>query len=174
MMLQCAWELVGPPFMPPVPPRRRRPPRPRMEPHIQLQLMVLAPPDQPPRPKKVSKNINIKKLQILGNYPETQDGYPGWISRPLTRGDCADVPRPCPWVTCRHHLYLDVDVEEDSFKLSRPDLEPHEMEHSCSLDLAERGGMTLDEVGSAMNLKRERARQLEVMALAEMKAKLGG
>ncbi len=31
------------------------------------------------------------------------------IVRPKTRGECASGPRPCPWVSCRHHLYLDVD-----------------------------------------------------------------
>lgn len=30
------------------------------------------------------------------------------IPRPRTRGDCLTMPRPCPWVGCRHHLLLDV------------------------------------------------------------------
>ena len=26
---------------------------------------------------------------------------------PLTRAECIDGPRPCPWVACRHHLALE-------------------------------------------------------------------
>ena len=35
-------------------------------------------------------------------YPET-DYY-----KPQTRAECVDGPRPCPYVSCKHHLYLDV------------------------------------------------------------------
>ena len=28
-------------------------------------------------------------------------------SRPLTRGDCLDGIRPCPWISCRYHLALE-------------------------------------------------------------------
>src|SRR5690242_9520574 len=28
--------------------------------------------------------------------------------RPRTRGECAEGARPCPFLTCVHHLYLDV------------------------------------------------------------------
>ena len=84
--------------------------------------------------------------------------------RPRTRGDCVDGPRPCPWVGCRHHLYLDA-FTNGSVKINFPDREPWELTESCSLDVAARGGQTLDEVGSTMNLTRERMRQLEVRAL---------
>ena len=30
------------------------------------------------------------------------------IARPITRADCIDGPRPCPWVSCRHHLLLEI------------------------------------------------------------------
>lgn len=84
--------------------------------------------------------------------------------RPRTRGDCVDGPRPCPWVGCRHHLYLDA-FTNGSVKFNFPDIEPWDMRESCSLDVAARGGQTLDEVGATMNLTRERMRQLEVSAL---------
>lgn len=41
-----------------------------------------------------------------------------------------------------------------------PATEVWDLEHSCSLDLADGGGMTLDRVGEAMNVTRERARQI--------------
>jgi hypothetical protein len=49
------------------------------------------------------------------------------IPRPITRGDCLQEARPCPWVSCRHHLLLEVaaskggrDVRPTSLRLNRP------------------------------------------------------
>lgn len=81
--------------------------------------------------------------------------------RPRIRGDCAAGARPCPWVSCKHHLYLDVNPETGSIKINFPDREPDQLEHSCSLDVAEQDGMILDAVGEIMNLTRERTRQIE-------------
>jgi len=110
--------------------------------------------------------------------------YPGWDrERPRTRADCARVPRPCPWVSCRHHLFLDCpDVGQDPrVKLNFPGREPAELPAtgSCSLDVAERasaggygcqtgpgGGVSLDEVGRLLGgLSLERVRQLSAIAL---------
>ena len=43
------------------------------------------------------------------------------------------------FISCKHHLYLDVNPETGSIKLNFPHLEPWEMLESCSLDVAERG-----------------------------------
>ena len=51
-----------------------------------------------------------------------------------------------------------------------PDLEVWEMNDSCALDVADRGGTTLEDVGAIMNLTRERIRQVEVRALAKLEA----
>lgn len=88
-------------------------------------------------------------------YPETI------YDRPRCRGDCAKGIRPCPYVGCKYHLYLDVNQDSGSIKLNHPDKEVWELENSCALDVADQGGMTLDSVGKAMNLSRERIRQLE-------------
>jgi len=32
--------------------------------------------------------------------------------------DCADRPRPCPWVGCKHHLLLDVNEETGTIVLN--------------------------------------------------------
>jgi hypothetical protein len=90
--------------------------------------------------------------------------------RPKTRGDCETVHRPCPFVSCTHHLYLDVFERTGAIKLNFPDLEVWEMADSCALDVADRGGTTLEEAGALMNLTRERIRQLEVKALAKLEA----
>ncbi len=44
------------------------------------------------------------------------------------------------------------------------------MKETCALDVADRGGTTLEDVGAIMNLTRERIRQVEVRALAKLEA----
>jgi hypothetical protein len=88
--------------------------------------------------------------------------------RPRTRGDCVDGPRPCGWVGCRHHLMLDVNENTGAIRANNG-LEVEELEESCSLDVADRGGATLEEVAQLMNVSRERVRQIE----AKGRRKLG-
>src|ERR1700704_923555 len=91
------------------------------------------------------------------------------IPRPQTRAECKEEMRPCPWVACKHHLYLDINPETGSIKINFPDLEPWELQHTCALAVADRGGITLEEVGEIMNLTRERIRQVEVRGLLKLK-----
>ncbi len=93
-----------------------------------------------------------------------------WYERPQSRSDCVDGIRPCPFVSCKYHLYLDVKEETQSIKINFPHLEVWEMEHSCSLDVAEQGGMTLEEVGRIMNLTRERIRQVEAAGIDKLRS----
>jgi len=44
------------------------------------------------------------------------------------------------------------------------------MQYTCALDLAEGDGATLDEIGAAQNVSRERVRQIEVKAIAHLRA----
>jgi hypothetical protein len=88
--------------------------------------------------------------------------------RPSSRADCVDGLRPCPFVACKHHLYLDVNPTTGSIKINFPELEVWEMQDTCALDIAERGGVTLEEVGAIMNLTRERIRQVEVSGLEKL------
>lgn len=87
--------------------------------------------------------------------------------RPRTRGDCLRSPRPCPWVGCRFNLYLDVSPV-GNIKYNFPEFEPHQMKQSCALDVADGGPMKLEIVGGAMNVTRERARQIERAALQKI------
>lgn len=89
--------------------------------------------------------------------------------RPRTRGDCIDGARPCPWVGCRHHFYLDVS-EIGSIKLNFPELDVADLTESCALDVADRGAITLEATAQTMNLTRERVRQIEVKAYAAANA----
>ncbi|NMC70634.1 MAG: hypothetical protein GYA57_11290 [Myxococcales bacterium] len=93
---------------------------------------------------------------------------PREVARPRTRGECRCMERPCPFVGCKYHLYLDVSPR-GGIKFNFPDLEVWELQETCALDVAERpGGVTLEEVGAIMNLTRERIRQLEAMGLQRL------
>ena len=89
--------------------------------------------------------------------------------RPQARGECANVARPCPYVSCKYHLYIDVNPSTGSIKVNFPDREVWELGNSCALDVAEQGGITLEEVGEILNLTRERIRQVEVRGLMKLK-----
>jgi hypothetical protein len=128
--------------------------------------------DEPGRRRRRSRararTISIRRLSKtelnLGRmmYPEEQ--Y--W--RPQSRGECADMERPCPFVSCKYHLYIDVHPVRGSIKINFPDLEVWEMTDTCALDIADRGGITLEEVGEIMNLTRERVRQVETQGLSKL------
>jgi DNA-directed RNA polymerase sigma subunit (sigma70/sigma32) len=45
------------------------------------------------------------------------------------------------------------------------------MAETCSLDVADRGGITLEDVGAILNLTRERIRQVEVRGLVKIRTK---
>ena len=90
--------------------------------------------------------------------------------RPRSRADCASGPRPCMFISCKHHLYLDVNPATGSIKLNFPDKEVWELADTCALDVADRGGITLEEVGTIMNLTRERIRQVETRGLLKLRA----
>jgi hypothetical protein len=117
-----------------------------------------------------SKTIALKRLTreelrkgALAN-PPVED-----IDRPVTRAECQSAMRPCPWVACKHHLYLDINPRTGSIKINFPDLEPWELKHTCALDVADNGGLTLEEIGLITNLTRERVRQVEVRGLITLK-----
>jgi hypothetical protein len=90
------------------------------------------------------------------------------LERPKTRRECADGPRPCPHVSCRHHLYLDVNPHTGTIKLNFPDLEVWELGVSCALDVADLGGTAIEAVGDLLNVTRERIRQIETQALSKL------
>ena len=115
------------------------------------------------------RRLTKEELKMRDLLPVIDD-----FDRPTNRGECKEGMRPCPWVSCKHHLYLDVNPETGSIKLNFPDLEVSEMAETCSLDVADRGGITLEEVGEILNLTRERIRQVEVRGLLKLKMATGG
>lgn len=109
-------------------------------------------------------------------------------SRPLNRSDCIDGPRPCAHVSCRYHLAIEVsptglltsplmhrglslrdDPDYAEAWLGAVSDAVQFMPNSCALDVADDGPLTLDEVGDILALTRERARQIEVRALHQVR-----
>jgi hypothetical protein len=120
-----------------------------------------------PRPKTIAlKRITREDLRLGAlMFPPVDE------PRPTTRSDCENGindQRPCPWVGCKYHLYLEVNERTGSIKLVFPELEPWELKETCALDVAARGGITLEEVGELSNRTRERVRQEETQALCRL------
>lgn len=125
---------------------------------------------RPPKATIAVKRITRAELRAGALLYPPVDG----IDRPRTWGECRETnEQPCPFVSCRHHLYLDVNPETGSITLNFPDLEPWELNHSCALHAAEMGAHQLEAVGARMNLTRERIRQLERIGLHKLKAAIG-
>ncbi|MCE9667194.1 DNA-binding protein [Myxococcus stipitatus] len=112
------------------------------------------------RRRRLTGQVDPEEADLLKQMDDT---------RPRTRADCVNGPRPCMFVSCKHNLYLDVNPETGSIKLNFPDKEIWELEHTCALDVAEKGGITLEEVGEIMNLTRERIRQVETRGLMKLR-----
>jgi hypothetical protein len=107
------------------------------------------------------KRISKKSLRVID--------YPDGVERPRTRGECWTMERPCPFVSCRHHLYLEVNPN-GNIKYNFPDLAPDELIESCALDVAELGPWRLEDVAEIMNLTRERVRQIQIEAMSQLQA----
>lgn len=112
--------------------------------------------------------------------------------------DGINCQRPCPFVSCKHHLFVDLNQRSGGMKLNFPEFDvwqlasmsaaalvelddetlrvmesenPGSTFPSCSLDVSDVLGITLERVGVYLNVTRERARQLET--LAQHKYKVG-
>ena len=70
------------------------------------------------RARTISVKRMTKRELELGRmlYPDVED-----IARPKMREDCGQGERPCPFVSCKHHLYLDVSARTGAIKLNFPD-----------------------------------------------------
>ncbi len=133
------------------------------------------------RKNHVRVNTFTESMHRLPKYVLHRDAamYPSSINaeyedeRPKTRGDClpggCNEARPCPWVACRYNLYLSVNEVSGSITYNFPDADIDEIPATCVLDVADRGGLTLEEVGNLMNRTRELVRQQETKGLRRLK-----
>ena len=144
----------------------------------ELEAEVLLPDDAAADERRRSKTMSRKEMardlrrrRLLGEVDPEESSLLAELSgnRPRSRSDCVNSPRPCVFVSCKYNLYLDVNPETGSIKLNFPDKEIWELEYTCALDVAEKGGITLEEVGEIMNLTRERIRQVETRGLGKVR-----
>lgn len=125
----------------------------------------------PPKMRRKSKTLSEQTLAQSRKAPIPKRDMLRVIdeTRPRTRADCELAERPCFRVTCRYNLYLDVNPQTGSVKFNFPDKQIEEIGETCVLDVANRGGVTLNEAGALLNITRERVRQLELSALRKMR-----
>jgi hypothetical protein len=90
---------------------------------------------------------------------------------PITRAECADVPRPCPFSECRYHLAgcgdscaLDF-ADRVSARPPRRKLGPHA---SSSSEMARAPSATTAEVALALGVSDELVRQTERGAIVKL------
>jgi Sigma-70, region 4 len=92
--------------------------------------------------------------------------------RPKIREDCKKVPRPCPYASCRFNTFLDIHPSSGKLKILHDNCEdPSDLKvDSCVLDIVEKhGALTLEEIGTVMNITRERVRQIGDAACRKMR-----
>ena len=145
---------------------------------------------QPPRVRKRTVSLNrLSKRELSRDAAQSPPSINEAHPRPRTYGECdaydfgdgdgpvrLGVDLGCPFVSCAHHLALDV-TENGNLTINFPDREPDELDATCALRVADArhvghshdGDATLDEIAAVMNLTRERVRQVEVRALAALR-----
>lgn len=95
---------------------------------------------------------------------------PSEYIKPRKRGECLqgeNAQRPCPFVSCKHHLYL--DVSPTGLITINSTVPVEQMENSCALDVADTKEPTLKEIGAMFNVTRERIRQIEAKGLRKLR-----
>jgi len=133
---------------------------------------------EPDKPRQRARTMSRKEMARMFRQQAAAGGVDPELqalmaeldaSRPKVRADCAEGERPCPYVSCKYNLYVDVNPRTGSVKMNFPDKELWELSETCALDVADRAGITLEEVGVIMNLTRERVRQLEMRGLGKLR-----
>lgn len=115
-----------------------------------------------------NKTVSIRKMggrkRVFGN----SSLYPEEINKPIKRSQCKNGIRPCPYISCKYNLYIDV-MYNGSIKYNFPNIEPWEMEDSCVLDLVdEEIILNLQRIGDLLNISKEDVRQIEFKGLNKM------
>lgn len=136
-----------------------------------------------------SRSIRARELtraeqedaRVLEMFEPSADDFED--QRPKVRADCqaggVNELRPCPWLLCRNHLYLDVNPESGSIKENFPHIGPedlHLLPDTCALDVADRvregDEMEWDAVGERQNVTGERLIQLRVDVYRKLRAEI--
>lgn len=87
-------------------------------------------------------------------------------ARPKTRAERVDGPRPCPFASCRHHLLLEISRKTGFIRFQAE--EPEQLVDTCSLDVADRGGLLRKDVARQLGVSSEQVRRIEEAALRKL------
>jgi hypothetical protein len=90
--------------------------------------------------------------------------------KPRKRGDCTHE-RPCPFMTCFYHVSCEVSRTGKLTVLHSEEDLPG-LPYTCTLDAAEKGGLTLEQVAEIWGITRERIRQIEAKAIEKLKQRI--
>jgi hypothetical protein len=132
------------------------------------QLRSRRPPFARAKTLSISRETKGRRLLLQLTYEQDLEALGGaHPERPKTRGECKGHVGPCGFASCYWHLKYDI-TDSGSLKDNFPGIEIDQMEHTCALDVADRGGATLQEVGRVLNITRERVRQLETRAFPRL------
>lgn len=118
-----------------------------------------------PKPNTKRKVVKVSQGLVDKHRLDIDDDF---IERPKNRAQCPSM-RPCPYVGCRYHLYLDINSPGE-LKMNFHGIGPEDMRWSCALDIAEEqeGIMSLANIGEYMGLTRERVRNILNTAQGKM------
>lgn len=137
-----------------------------------------AAPDQKSPPRRRQELQQRPKFLAVGSVAERattgvlDDAGLEDDERPRLRSECPEGP--CPFVGCRYHLGSDERQHPLAGRVPYIQERWEEIEEPCTLKFVEAhpGGATLEEVGIALGVTRERIRQLETRALASLQARV--
>jgi hypothetical protein len=93
-------------------------------------------------------------------YPVFQEPYRLPQVRPDARGGCSDMPRPCPFVTCRHHVF-----DHEGSKGSEGSFGGE----TCTLDVADRGEHSYEQIAQVLQMTEAQIKQIETSALRRLR-----
>lgn len=100
------------------------------------------------------------------------------LKRPVTRGECADVPRPCPFATCRFHLERDDAIGERRYRgIHHAEAMQRRREdgvtESCALDYADhladtRSTASEEDVARLLGITKQGVQKIERKAMKKL------
>jgi hypothetical protein len=125
------------------------------------------------RRKRTTSMVRFARGRLRADREEYADEIAELdATRPTTWGECQarglGTTRPCVYLACAWHLALDASDDNGSITENFPGLTVAQMPATCTLAVATATpGLVLEEVARRMNLTRERARQIEMVAIAK-------
>lgn len=107
----------------------------------------------------------VRRLEVIGNKPTSDDMRELEEARPKTRGDCVDGIRPCPFISCKFNTYIAHITQRGEVKTPFAQDVTELTVSNCALDYS---GATWEEIGEATGVDREAARVTADRAAVKM------